>query len=451
MISYSFSECAKLLNAQLSGPDGVFTGLSIDARRVKPGQLFIALPGAKVNGSDFVEQAALNGAVATVVAADHAHFSIPRIVTEPLEALQNLGKLWRARFSPKVIAVTGSNGKTTIKNMLQKIWEYETASSEAVLATRGNLNSEIGLPIMLAELNAKHQIAILEMGMNHFGELTLLSQLAKPEVALIANVGPGHLAGVGGTLAGVAQAKSEIFAGLTENGTGILNLDDPHWEYCHNQLGEKSMLSFALENPKADFRATELQLTAKQTNFQLHTPKGAIPIEMPLLGKHNVMNALAAAATAYAAEASLDALQQGLQNIQATAGRLEFKKSSGGMMLIDDTYNANPKSLEAALQVLANCPKRRILVLGDMRELGDLEFQYHQAAAAMAQEAKVDILYTFGTLTQHTSAAFGEKAMHFQTQESLLHALAQIVCAADTILIKGSRSMEMERIVQALL
>lgn len=445
MIKLSLSDIANHLNCPQPKQSIDFTGLSIDTRTLKPGNLFIAVRGGQFDGHSFLAEALKKGAVAAIV--DHAVDSpLPQlIVKDTLAALGKITEYWRDQFSLPIIGVTGSNGKTTLKNMLASILTAACdQDSQQVLATEGNLNNNIGVPLMLARLSKNHRFAVLEMGMNHFNEIAYLTNLAKPMVAVINNAAEAHLEGLG-DISGVAKAKGEIFQGLPPTGIAVLNADDAHFDYWKTLVGTHKKLSFGLEKA-ADITAT---IRANQT-ITLETPVGKTDVHLPLLGKHNVMNALAATACALALHLDLDTIKAGLENTQAAPGRLHQYLLSTGVRIIDDTYNANPFSAKAAIATLATFSGPKILILGDMKELGKNENELHALTGIFAQKSGIHHLFTFGNLSASTTESFGKNASHFTDREKLLDALQPFLKDGTTVLIKGSRSMQMEYFVKKL-
>ncbi len=427
----------------------IFKGISHDTRTLQPGNLFIAIQGERFDGHDFLTTAMQKGAAAALISTDYpTPLAIPTLrVANTIEALGKLATYWRNRFSLPLIAVTGSNGKTTVKNMLNAICHAACFPAEnAVLATLGNLNNAIGVPLTLARLSPTHRYAVIEMGMNHFGEIDYLTKLARPTIAIITNAGASHLEGVGNTLAGVAKAKGEIFAGLTQQGTAILNRDDDFFAYWQDIASPHTLLSFGFHQA-ADIRATLLT----ETETCIHTPLGKFTVVLSLPGKHNQLNALAATAAAIAAGIPLSAIKLGLENVPAERGRLQTHSLTNGACIIDDTYNANPFSLQAAIDFLQTKPTKKILVLGDMLELGENSIALHQAIGKKIRDAGIDQLFTYGNLSKHTAQAFDTKTLHFTDQKQLTEALRALLLENTTILIKGSRSMQMEKIVHSLL
>ncbi len=447
MIHFTLSKAAALLNlnTELSGE---FTGVSIDTRTLTPGNLFIAIKGERVDGLDFIAQAEKAGAAAILTDRPcQSHLPILQVPDVTL-ALGKLAHAWRETFQLPIIAITGSNGKTTTKNMVASILTA-ACNNEAndVLATLGTLNNHLGLPLTLSRLGKHHRYAVIEMGMNHFGEIDYLSRLTQPTVTVITNAGASHLEGVG-DLAGVAKAKGEIFNGLTQAGIAILNKDDTYFEYWQGLSRPHQTLTFGL-NAKADIRVEHVNLVDNKQEITLSTPKGKFTALLPLVGDHNVLNALAATASALAVNVSLEAIQTGLENCSAASGRLQVHQLQNGVTLIDDTYNANPLSVKAAIDTLSQFKGKKIIVLGDMKELGENAERLHETVGNQIREAGIDYLFTFGTLSANTARAFGNAAKHFNDQTPLISELKPLLENA-TILVKGSRSMHMEKVIAGI-
>ncbi|MEO5573247.1 MAG: UDP-N-acetylmuramoyl-tripeptide--D-alanyl-D-alanine ligase [Gammaproteobacteria bacterium] len=447
MIRMRLSQAAQAINATLCGADVEFCGVSTDTRSLQTDNLFVALTGPHFDAHDFLAQAHGKGAAAAML-NNAASDALPVLVVADTRAsLARLAAHWRRQFTVPVIAVTGSNGKTTVKEMIAAIFNQIGPT----LVTQGNLNNDIGLPLTLLRLDASHRFAVIEMGANHPGEIAHLTAITRPNVALINNAGPAHLEGFL-TLAGVARAKGEIFAGLATQGTAILNADDVFSGLWRELIGDQRCLSFGLEAP-ADVSA-HWKMHDDGSQLELHTPAGDIAIRLPLPGRHNVMNALAASAAALAAGAGLNEIKRGLEAIQPVKGRLQIKSGLHGTRIIDDTYNANPGSLGAALEVLASSPDATWLVLGDMAELGDDAGALHEAAGQQALAAGIDRLFTVGEFSRRAAQQFGSSARHFVTQDELIAGLRDELNAAQpfavSVLIKGSRSAGMERVVAVL-
>ncbi|MEG5264615.1 UDP-N-acetylmuramoyl-tripeptide--D-alanyl-D-alanine ligase [Pseudomonas sp. JDS28PS106] len=443
----TFSGLLAPLDATQVGDDCRFAGVSTDSRAIQPGQLFVALTGPRFDGHEYLEQVAAKGAAGALVEREVPGVSLPQLVVlDTRKALAQLGALNRNAFVDRpVAAVTGSSGKTTVKEMLASILR----TRGPVLATRGNLNNELGVPLTLLELAPQHAAAVIELGASRVGEIAFTVSLAKPHVAILTNAGTAHVGEFGGPDK-IVEAKGEIIEGLSSTGVAVLNRDDKAFEIWRARAGERKVLSFALSDTSADLYATDLTRDARGcAGFTLHSPAGSAPVQLNLLGTHNVANALAAAAAAHALGVSLDGIVTGLNNVQPVKGRAVAQIATHGMRVIDDTYNANPTSVNAAVDILASFPGRTVLVLGDIGELGDWAEQGHRDVGAYAA-GKVSALYAVGPLMAHAVAAFGEHARHFASQADLIEALVGEQDTNTTLLIKGSRSAAMENIVAAL-
>jgi UDP-N-acetylmuramoyl-tripeptide--D-alanyl-D-alanine ligase len=468
------SQIAAALDAQLIGADVTFNSVNTDSRKIVAGDLFIALHGEKFDGAEYVASALKMGAVAAMV--NQAGLGIveaglrseewglngagidvqsralasplltPRssllVVADTRIALGKLAAFWRAQFDIPLVAITGSNGKTTVKEMLAAILREH--AGDAVLATQGNFNNDIGMPLTLLKLTAQHRYAVLEMGMNHLGEIDYLTRLAQPDVALVNNAAGAHLQGLG-TIENVARAKGEIFAGLKNTGVAIINADDAHAAVWRDLAAQHRCLDFSLDHAAS----VQGQWAAQGFGGVLHalTPAGELHVLLQVPGAHNARNALAAASAAIALEIPLATIASALQNFGGVAGRLQRKAGKAGATLIDDTYNANPASMHAALEVLAAASGQRIFVLGDMGELGDDAAQFHRDIGRTAHELGIAKLFALGELSQGAVAEFGAGAQHFTTLENLCAAVANTLDKSTTVLIKGSRFMQMERVV----
>lgn len=445
MISLSLKQVAEGLNATLHGSDRVFNGCSIDSRQIREGQLFIALHGPNFDGHEYLDAARQRGAVAAMIDSDCQTEMATIRVSNTRIALGDLAHLWRLKFTIPVVGITGSNGKTTVKEMLSSI----LTCSGNVLSTRGNLNNDIGVPQTLFGLDKFHDFAVIEMGANHSGEIARLCEIATPSVAVVTQCAPAHLEGFG-TVENVALAKGEIFESLDRNGTAIINRDDHYASLWKQMAGASKTTGFGLNNA-ADVTASAISMSTQNSRFNLHLFDKWTSIDLPLPGRHNIMNALAAAACAEALGVSLDTIRDGLESIGSVPGRLQFKPGRNGCSLIDDTYNANPGSLSAALDVLIQTNARHWLVLGDMGELGKESAQLHRQAGELARSKGVDRLYTTGDYSQEATRAFGAGAGHFADHESLIKTITNELDKDVTLLIKGSRSARMETVVQALI
>ncbi|WP_369303434.1 UDP-N-acetylmuramoyl-tripeptide--D-alanyl-D-alanine ligase [Pseudomonas sp. N2-5-1-1] len=443
----TFSELTQALSARVVSSDCSFDGVSIDSRNIKPGQLFVALAGPRFDGHDYLNDVVAKGAVGALVQREVTDSTLAQLlVADTRLALGQLGALNRAAFDKPVAAITGSSGKTTVKELLAGVLR----TRGPVLATRGNLNNDFGAPLTLLELAPEHTAAVIELGASRIGEIAYTVALTKPHVAIINNAGTAHVGEFGGPEK-IVEAKGEILEGLDASGTAVLNLDDKAFETWRVRAAGRKVLTFAVANAAADFHASNITVDARGCpSFTLHTPQGDEHVQLNLLGNHNVANALAAAAAAHALGVSLFGIATGLGAVQSVKGRTVAQLATNGMRVIDDTYNANPSSINAAVDLLKGFAGRKVLVLGDIGELGDWAEQGHREVGAYAS-GKVDALYAVGPNMAHAVDAFGLGARHFATQAELIQALG--VAEQDkhtTILIKGSRSAVMENVVAAL-
>lgn len=441
------SQAAQVLGAKMVGSDVQFTSVSTDSRKIEAGNLFIALRGENFDGAAFVESAARDGAVAAVINADSFAGPAPcplLRVEDTRLALGRLAAYWRMQFDLPLVALTGSNGKTTVKEMLAAILREAAGDGESVLATQGNLNNDIGMPLTLLRLNACHRYAVIEMGMNHAGEIDYLTQIARPDVAVVNNASGAHLAGLG-SVEGVARAKGEIFAGLRDNGTAVINADDDYAPLWRKLAGSHATLEFGLGDQPS------IHGTWQAREFGAHvavfTPHGEFAVDLRVPGVHNVRNALAATAAAVALHIPPEKIAAGLDKFGGVAGRLQRKAGKRGAVLIDDTYNANPSSMRAAIDVLAQAHGERILVMGDMGELGEDAARLHAETGAYARAAGIQRLLALGELSREAVRAFGSGAQHFNDAASLCAVLEREMGQGVTVLVKGSRFMKMERVV----
>jgi UDP-N-acetylmuramoyl-tripeptide--D-alanyl-D-alanine ligase len=439
----TLAAAATVLQGTLRGPDAEFSGVSTDTRTLARGNLFVALVGPHFDGHGFVSEAAGKGAIGALVSrALEADIAVVQVADTRL-SLGQLAAHWRRQFQIPVIAVTGSNGKTTVKNMIAAILNV----AGPTLATQGNLNNDIGVPLTLLRLRQGDRHAVIEMGMNHPGEIDYLTKLARPTIALINNAAAAHLAGLGSVEA-VARAKGEIYAGLVADGIAVINADDAYAGLWRELAAPHRVITFGLDQP-ADVSA-EFQLDAGGSTIHLKTPHGGISMRLSLLGRHNVMNALAASSASLAAGVSLADIQAGLEKLRSVTGRLEVKRGLNGSRVLDDTYNANPGSLAAGVEVLKASSGERVLVLGDMGELGDAARDIHRRVGLLAKSLGIEQLYAVGELTQDAVEAFGKGAQHFTSHEALIENLRACLHAGMTVLVKGSRLMKMERVVAGI-
>jgi len=447
MISGSLATLARTLATTLVGPDPGFTGVSTDTRTLKPGELFVALRGPNFDGHAFLAEAVRRGAAAAIVERP-GDGALPWLrVENSLAALGAMAADWRSRFELPVLAVTGSFGKTTVKEMMTAI----AATRGEVLATRGNLNNEIGLPLTLFRLGPEHRVAVLELGANHVGEIARMAAIARPTVGVVTAAGPVHLEGFG-SIEGVARGKGEMFAGLPEHGTAVINCDDRFAPLWREIAGARRTVGFGFA-PEAEFRAEQvrqsLDAAGPVLEFRLVTPDGAADARLALPGRHNALNALAAAAATWAAGWSLDEIVTGLAAVAGVKGRMSLRKARSGALLIDDTYNANPVALYAAIDYATALPGETWLVLGDMGELGPDATELHAAAGHYAREHGVARLYTLGPESAAAAAAFGA-GRHFADVAALVAALEAELPADVNLLVKGSRAMRLETVIERL-
>lgn len=445
MESLTLSYAAKCMQAILNGKDCAIKNVVVDSRQVMPGDLFIALPGAKVDGHDYVAEAAAKGAIGAVVSRS-VITDLPTIqVADTVLALGQWAKQYRQRFQIPVVAITGSCGKTTVKEMLSCI----LAEQGEVLSTQGNMNTEVGVPLTLLRLLPKHEAAIIEMGARNTGDIQYLMSIAAPTVSLITNAGVAHLE-IFGSKEGIAKAKGEIYEYLDPNGTVIINVDDPNSTYWQSlRKPQHSLITFGLEKP-ANVTATQVELNSNYSEFTLVTEVGSIKVRLSILGLHSVQNALSAAAAASALGISLAHIKAGLERFSPVTGRLQLKKGFVGANVIDDTYNANPVSVRAALAVLAHATGSKVFVMGDMFELGPNAAELHIEMGEVAKKMGVDKLLGVGALTAGAVQAFGIGASHYADKIQLINALRQEIDKNTTVLVKGSRGMRMEEVVLAL-
>lgn len=439
----SLAEAAAAMDARAVGANVRFEGVSTDTRSLGKGQLFVAIRGERFDGHDFLGAAKARNAAAALVDDRYAGDApLPLLVADDTRrALGRLGRHWRLRYSPVVIAITGSNGKTTTKEMLASILRGHAGDAGA-LATAGNLNTDIGVPMTLLGLNAGHRYCAIELGMNHPGEIALLAEIARPTVALVNNAQREHLEFMQSVEA-VAEENASVFEALPADGVAVLNADDAMAGIFRRKAGKRRRVEFGLAGGDVSGRYA---LKPLQSDIVLKTPAGEVAATLAIPGLHNVRNALAAAACAHAAGIPPQAIGAGLSAFRPHAGRLQVKQTAGGATLIDDSYNANPDSVRAAIDVLAACPGPTALVLGDMGEVGAQGPEFHAEVGRYAREKGISMLLALGSATPEAVKAFGPGAEHFDDAGKL----AGKELAARTILVKGSRFMRMERVVAAL-
>lgn len=446
MISMRLSEAGRATGAVLRGADADFLGVSTDTRTLQRGALFCALRGPNFDGHDHCATAAQRGAVGALLEHE-VDTQLPiLIVPDTQQALGALARAWRRRFAIPVVGITGSNGKTTVKQMLASILGVD----KPVLATSGNLNNEIGVPQTLFQLDRTHRYAVVEMGASQLGDIATLAAIAEPDVGVITLCAPAHLEGFG-TIEQVARTKGEIYSALPADGIAVINLDDDFAAYWRKIAGERQVLTFGFST-EADVHASAIETRGpgQGMRFTLHAQTDSVAVALPFDGHHNVANALAAAAAALALDIPLEVIRQGLETASNVGGRLRVCKGILGAQIIDDTYNANPASLRAALSVLATAAGEKWVVLGDMGELGPEARDMHEQLGREARELGIDRLYALGPLAAAAARGFGARAQSYSDIDLLNAALVESLDGDVTVLIKGSRFMRMERVTAAL-
>jgi UDP-N-acetylmuramoyl-tripeptide--D-alanyl-D-alanine ligase len=452
------SEAAGAIGATMSGADATFASVGTDTRSLRGGELFVALRGERFDGHEFIAVAKQRGAAAAMVAADAAPSAAPSglpliVVDDTKLALGRLSSHWRGRFDIPLVAVTGSNGKTTVKEMIAAVLRAEHGA-DSTLATEGNLNNDIGLPLTLLRLRSGHRCAVIEIGMNHPGETAYLAALAAPTVALVNNAQREHQEFMK-SVADVASEHGAAFGELRPGGAAVINADDDFAGYWRSLVvnrpaarGAVRIVDFGLDRPAQV--TGRYAFTGFGSEIALSTPAGAASVSLEVPGRHNVLNALAAAGAAIASGATIGAVARGLQAFRAVKGRMQRKNGRGGAVVIDDTYNANPDSVRAAIDVLATSAGHTVLVLGDMGEVGEQGEAFHEEIGRYARGRGVRRLLATGPLSARAAEAFGEGAEHFAAFDALVAAALAEAGAGTVILVKGSRFMRMERAVAAL-
>lgn len=444
------SELARLTSGELRGPDAEFGTVSIDTRTLQAGDLFIAIGGPRFDGHDFVPQAATGGASAAVVER-LLDCDLPQVrVADTRIALGQLGAAWRKDCPARVVGLTGSNGKTTAKEMIASI----LGVNDPILSTVGNLNNDFGVPLTLLRLRPGHRYAVIEMGANHLGEIAYTSKLAQPDVALITNAGMAHLEGFGG-LEGVARGKGEIIASLGPEGVAVLNADDHFIGLWRELAGSRRVIAFGF-NADADLRGIQDSVRVGLENGEFKTLFSYVyqgerrDIALRLAGRHNVANALAAAAVGLALGVDHEQIREGLARLTPVPGRMQPNRAACGALLINDTYNANPSSFKAALDVLLEMPGEPWVALGAFGEMGEGSEQIHGDLGILAKSMGVARLFATGPNAERAVEAFGPGARFFSLQEDMIETLKQELRENVALLVKGSRSQRMERVVEAL-
>ena len=439
MIRLRLSELATALGCPAPDRDVPVEAIVTDSRKVDYGALFAALPGSQTDGHDFAGAAVRLGAVALLVRR-RLELPVPQLVVDDvLAALGTLAFLLRQRLDPVVVGITGSNGKTTVKEMVASI----VRSRGPLLATQGNYNNELGLPLTLFRLEPRHRFAILELGASRAGDIAYLAGIAQPDVGLVTNIGPAHLGGFG-SLEGVARAKGELYEALPADGWAVINADEPWVDLWRASNRAGQVITFGAGDDG------EVRVAGDEERPRILTPQGDFALEMPLPGRHNRVNAASATAVALALGIGLDDIRAGLAAVEAVPGRLNFIETEAGWTVIDDTYNANPASLYSALQVLSGMQGTAWLVLGDMKELGTDSPKMHREVGESARAMGVSRLFATGDMAAWTVDAFGPGAEHFATREELAEALLRSLRPGINCLVKGSRSMGMETVVAAI-
>src|SRR5579864_2655044 len=455
MTMFSLREAAALIPGAtvLGDESATFDRVSTDSRTAGPGDLFVALKGDRFDAHDFLPEVATRHVSAALVSRSPGDWRVPALrVADTRVALGALARGWRRHFSMPLVAVTGSNGKTTVKEMISSIFAA-AVGMEARLATAGNFNNDIGLPLTLFRLTEAHKLAVVELGMNHPGETDLLAKITEPTVAVVNNAQREHQEFMA-TVEAVALEHASVIHALKPDGVAVFPADDAYASIWRVAATGNPIIDFALNNAE---RTTDAAVTGTFAGNRLtiDTPQGRVEITLQVLGDHNARNALAATAAALAADVSLDAIRRGLEAFGAVKGRLQVKRAAlgalAGATVIDDTYNANPDSMRAAIDVLASQPSPRVLVMGDMGEVGDNGPEFHREVGAYAKERGIDALFAMGDASRDACSAFGGEARHFDGVPALVaHLLQAGFGSAATILVKGSRFMQMERVVDAV-
>ena len=441
-------DMAGQVGGALHGDDAHFDGVSTDTRTLGRAMLFVALKGPRYDGHDYLETASERGAAGALVQR-RLDAPLPQVVVaDTRNALGRHARAWRRRFELPVVGVTGSNGKTTVKEMIAAI----LSRRGPVHATRGNLNNDVGVPVTLTGLGPQHQAAVIELGTNHPGEIAYLAHLALPSIGVLTNAAPAHLQGFG-SVAAVAREKGALFAALPPDGTAIINADDPHAGLWEAMVESRRIVRFGAHR-NADFQCRDVVQRVAGSGLELavrvSSPLGELDLCVPLAGPHNALNATCAAAAAWAAGADARDIADGLATMRGVSGRMQVVAAMNGARMIDDSYNANPASMHAAIGCLAALPAPRWLVIGDMAELGDQQLALHAGVGERARAAGITRLYATGPLSRAAVDAFGSGGLWYADVESMIAALAQELAAPVTVLVKASRSARLERVVAAL-
>ncbi len=437
-------DIAKLFNLSCI-QDMDILGVGIDSRTILPGELFVAIRGERFDGHDFIVQAVANGAIAVVSERLMPGVSVPQLlVQDAVEALALMASMHRKMHACPTIALTGSNGKTTVKEMIASILPQPS------YASFGNLNNRLGVPLCVLKLRPEHRYAVFELGASNMTDILHTAPMVHADVALINNIAPAHIEGFG-SIDGVARAKGAIYTSLTQGGTAVVNDDDAYAHFWDADLTPACVLRFSMHH-KAPIHAKDVVFDASGcAHFELITPVGSVKIDLTVPGEHHVANALAAAACSHALGIDLDFIAQGLKRFKGVPGRLTFLTGKNDSSIIDDTYNANLRSVLMALQVLAKKTGHRVMVLGDMGELGQWSRAHHEEVGIAARLLGIEQFYSYGTHSESASLAFGPGAKHYKTQEALIEAILPDLDSKTTVLVKGSRMSAMEKVVQQLI
>lgn len=438
------TQISNYLDTDFDGPDVEFNAISTDTRSIQPGALFVALKGENFDGHDYIEQAVSKGAVA-ILASKPVTASVPvLLVKDTTWAYGQIAALYRSQFKIPTIGITGSCGKTSVKSMVTSILEQ----SAQVLSPVGSYNNEIGLPKTLLELTPEHEYAVLEMGARNSGDIKYLMELVNPSIAVINNVAPVHIETFG-DLDGIAAAKGEIYEYLQPHGTAIVNVDDVYAPFWLSKLKTQNIITFGLERA-ADITCAYIVEEHHRIKFELVTDIGTIEVILPLLGLHNVKNALAAAAVARALDISLQEIKQGLEKFKPVTRRMEIKTGLNGAKIIDDSYNANPVAMKHAIDVLVKQAGKKIMVIGDMLELGEQAIEKHKLLGRQAKEAGVEVLLGYGDLTKLSIDEFGANAKFYTDKARLISDLSTMLNSGVVVLVKGSNGMRLNEVVNAV-
>lgn len=445
MKAIKLTEITHMLDASMVGKDACINSISTDTRTLRSGELFVALTGNNFDGHDYLAQARDKGAAGAIINKNVA-IDLPTIrVNDTRVALGEIATYMRTEQPLPLIAITGSCGKTTTKAMLTSIM----STQGPVLSSQGSFNNDIGMPLTLLQQKQEHRYAVIEMGTNHFGEIAYLSAIARPDVAVIINIGSAHLEGFGDSK-GVARAKGEIFQGLRSNGTAVINVDDTYAEYFRSLIGNRNVVTFACNN-NADVRGENIQVTTEgYPSFTLRIGDATAQVRLPTVGEHNVMNALAAAASAHTVGVPIADIKTGLETMQPVAKRMIWRDGKNDVRIIDDSYNAIPDAVYAALNVLARQPGEKVFAFGGMAELGEHVEKEHTRVGEQAKALGINHLYAIGPYSHLTIKAFGNGGKYFTSKQELITALETTLHPEMTILVKGSRGSKMEEVVAAL-